>query len=86
MPADKPQDVYSEIAAIVDRRRGEDADNGMEIAKVLTNQNKHPSKTFDLDLRGFYQEEGCQADRDDHRVWGHKLWSYSADQETAQGH
>ena len=34
VPADKPQDVYSEIAAIVDRRRGEDADNGMEIAKV----------------------------------------------------
>jgi len=35
VPADKPQDVYSEIAAIVDRKRNEDSMAGVEIAKAL---------------------------------------------------
>jgi len=35
VPADKPQDVYSEIAAIVDRKRQEDSRDGLEIATVL---------------------------------------------------
>ena len=37
VPADKPQDVYSEIAAIVDRRRAEDAEMGLEVARVCEN-------------------------------------------------
>jgi len=35
VPSDKPQDVYSEIAAIVDRKRGEDSQAGLEIATAL---------------------------------------------------
>eukprot|EP00092_Neocalanus_flemingeri_P017911 GFUD01019377.1.p1 GENE.GFUD01019377.1~~GFUD01019377.1.p1 ORF type:complete len:1482 (+),score=337.24 GFUD01019377.1:704-5149(+) len=35
VPADKPQDVYSEIAAIVDRKRQEDSQAGLEIATAL---------------------------------------------------
>jgi len=35
VPADVPQDVYSEIAAIVDRKREEDSQAGNEIAKTL---------------------------------------------------
>lgn len=35
VPADKPQDVYSEIATIVDRKREEDSQAGLEIATVL---------------------------------------------------
>ena len=34
VPADKPQDVYSEIAAIVDRKRAEESEAGVDIAKV----------------------------------------------------
>ena len=34
VPASQPQDVYSEIAAIVDRKRSEDAEAGKEIAMV----------------------------------------------------
>ena len=34
VPASQPQDVYSEIAAIVDRKRAEDAEAGKEIAIV----------------------------------------------------
>lgn len=34
-PADKPQDVYSEIAAIVERKRREDAERGDKVAAVL---------------------------------------------------
>ena len=34
VPASQPQDVYSEIAAIVDRKRAEDAEAGKEIAMV----------------------------------------------------
>lgn len=35
VPADNPQDVYSEIAAIVDRKREEDSKAGLEIATAL---------------------------------------------------
>ena len=35
LPAQIPQDVYSEIAAIVDRKRAEDASKGLEIAQIL---------------------------------------------------
>jgi len=35
VPADKPQDVYSEIAIIVDRKREEDSQTGLEIATAL---------------------------------------------------
>jgi len=35
VPSEKPQDVYSEIAAIVDRRRGKDSEAGIEIATSL---------------------------------------------------
>ena len=35
VPASKPQDVYSEIAALVERKRAEDAAKGVEIAQVL---------------------------------------------------
>lgn len=35
VPAGKPQDVYSEIAAIVDRKRGKDSEVGVEIATAL---------------------------------------------------
>jgi len=35
VPCDKPQDVYSEIAAIVDRKREEDSRAGVEIAASL---------------------------------------------------
>ena len=35
VPADKPQDVYMEIASIVERKRGEDAAQGVEIAQRL---------------------------------------------------
>ena len=34
VPADKPQDVYSEIAAIVERKRTEDASEGNEVARA----------------------------------------------------
>lgn len=34
VPAEKPQDVYSEIATIVERKRREDAEQGVEIAQV----------------------------------------------------
>jgi len=34
-PSEKPQDVYSEIAAIVDRKREEDSQKGVEIASTL---------------------------------------------------
>ena len=32
--ADKPQDVYSEIATAVERKRMEDAEKGVKIAEV----------------------------------------------------
>jgi len=35
VPSDKPQDVYSEIAAIVERKREGDASQGSEIAEIL---------------------------------------------------
>ncbi len=35
LPSDVPQDVYSEIAAIVEKKRAEDAANGVTIAQVL---------------------------------------------------
>ncbi|XP_022917116.2 DNA-directed RNA polymerase, mitochondrial [Onthophagus taurus] len=34
-PAVKPQDVYSAVAVLVEEKRKEDAENGLEIAKVL---------------------------------------------------
>ncbi|KAF6211097.1 hypothetical protein GE061_014211 [Apolygus lucorum] len=34
-PASEPQDVYSAVAAIVERVRAEDAANGLEVARVL---------------------------------------------------
>lgn len=34
-PADKPQDVYSCVAAIVERERSKDAANGVKVAQVL---------------------------------------------------
>ncbi|KAH0539281.1 DNA-directed RNA polymerase, mitochondrial isoform X1 [Cotesia glomerata] len=34
-PSDKPQDVYSNVAAMVDKLRTADAENGLEIAQIL---------------------------------------------------
>ena len=35
LPAEKPQDIYSEVAEIVERRRREDAKNGIAVASTL---------------------------------------------------
>ena len=35
LPAEKPQDIYSEVAEIVERRRREDAENGVAVAGIL---------------------------------------------------
>ena len=35
LPAERPQDIYSEVAEIVERRRREDAESGVAVARTL---------------------------------------------------
>ena len=45
IPDARPQDVYSEVAALVEKRRNEDASDGMHIAQQLQG-NTVPLKCF----------------------------------------